>query len=57
MGIHYCLGAPLARLEGQVAIGLLLQQFPGLRLLDPSPQWRDTIGFRGLQRLDVIWDG
>jgi cytochrome P450 len=56
MGIHYCLGAPLARLEGQIAIGLLLQQFPSLRLLDPSPQWRDTIGFRGLQRLEVIWD-
>src|SRR5215472_6315347 len=56
MGIHYCLGAPLARLEGQVAIGLLLRQFPGLRLLDPTPQWRDTIGFRGLQCLDVTWD-
>jgi cytochrome P450 len=57
MGIHYCLGAPLARLEAQTAIGLLLQNFPGLRLLDARPQWRDTIGFRGLQRLDVTWDG
>jgi pimeloyl-[acyl-carrier protein] synthase len=57
MGIHYCLGAPLARLEAQTAIGLLLHHFPGLRLLDARPQWRDTIGFRGLQRLDVTWDG
>jgi pimeloyl-[acyl-carrier protein] synthase len=56
-GIHYCLGAPLARLEGQVAIGLLLQHLPNLRLLDSAPQWRDTIGFRGLQRLDVTWGG
>jgi cytochrome P450 len=57
MGIHYCLGAPLARLEGQVAIGLLLKHFPNLRLIDSAPQWRDTIGFRGLQRLDVTWGG
>jgi hypothetical protein len=35
----------------------LLQHFPGLRLLDGAPQWRDTIGFRGLQRLDVTWNG
>jgi len=56
MGVHYCLGAPLARLEAQTAIGLLLQNFPGLRLLDARPLWRDTIGFRGLQRLDVTWD-
>ncbi len=56
MGIHFCLGAPLARLEGQTAIGLLLQHFPNLWLLDAAPQWRDTIGFRGLQRLEVTWD-
>ena len=31
-GVHYCLGAPLARLEGQIAIGALLQRMPGLKL-------------------------
>jgi cytochrome P450 len=55
MGIHYCLGAPLARLEGQVALPLLLRHFPRLRLRDESPQWRETVGFRGLRQLPVAW--
>ncbi|WIG60099.1 MAG: Putative cytochrome P450 hydroxylase [Ktedonobacterales bacterium] len=55
MGMHYCLGAPLARLEGQVALPLLLRRLPGLRALDAEPVWRDTVGFRGLARLPVAW--
>ncbi|HEY7020284.1 MAG TPA: cytochrome P450 [Ktedonobacterales bacterium] len=54
MGMHYCLGAPLARLEGQVAIEMLLRRFPTLRLSDDparTPQWRETISFRGLRSL------
>jgi cytochrome P450 len=54
MGMHYCLGAPLARLEGQVAIETLLRRFPKLRLSDDSaqtPEWRETISFRGLRSL------
>ncbi len=55
MGMHYCLGAPLARLEGQVAIQSLLRRHPHLRMLDETPQWRDTISFRGLQRLPLAF--
>lgn len=55
MGMHYCLGAPLARQEATIAVPALFTRFPHLRLLDPEPRWRDTIGFRGLARLDAAW--
>jgi cytochrome P450 len=54
MGMHYCLGAPLARLEGQVALEALLRRFPTLRLSDDStlaPEWRAMVSFRGLRSL------
>jgi cytochrome P450 len=50
-GVHYCLGAPLARLEAQLAIPALFQRFPRLRLADEPPEWRPFPGFRGLTRL------
>ena len=53
MGIHYCLGAPLARVEGQVALPALAQRFPTLRIAPDGVTQRDTIGFRGLARLVV----
>jgi cytochrome P450 len=54
-GAHICIGAPLARLEAQVALGRLFERFPTLRLADPDapPQWRTLPFFRGLGRLDV----
>jgi hypothetical protein len=54
-GAHICIGAPLARLEAQVALGRLFAQFPNLRLADPAaaPSWRGLPFFRGLERLDV----
>jgi cytochrome P450 len=55
-GAHICIGAPLARLEAQVALGRLFARFPNLRLADPAapPVWRTLPLFRGLERLDVL---
>jgi pimeloyl-[acyl-carrier protein] synthase len=52
-GIHSCLGAPLARLEGQVAFQRLAERFPDLRLADAAPEFKDHIVLRGLRRLPV----
>ncbi len=56
-GIHYCLGAPLARLEGQVAIGTLLQRMPHLQLaVDPKELvWRPGALIMGLRALPVTF--
>jgi cytochrome P450 len=54
-GIHYCLGAPLARLEAKVAFSKLLARFPGLRLAtDEEPSWRPGLLLRGHQALPVL---
>lgn len=56
-GIHYCLGAPLARLEGHIALQTLFSRFPGLQLAQPAEtlQWRSGVLFRGLETLPVAW--
>ncbi len=53
LGIHYCLGAPLARMEGQIAFRALLRTFPGLRLTNEPLRWRRGLVLRGLKRLQV----
>ena len=55
-GIHYCLGAQLARIEGEIAIGTLLRRLPNLRLDDTDhPDWRQTFVLRGLNKLPATW--
>lgn len=50
---HVCIGSTLARLEGQVAIGALIERFPRMRLREPRPDWGNNFAFRGLRSLPV----
>jgi cytochrome P450 len=52
-GIHHCLGAPLARMEGDVVFGSLLRRFSTLEPLVDEPEWRPGLAFRGLASLPV----
>ncbi|MGG3586805.1 cytochrome P450 [Priestia megaterium] len=54
-GIHYCLGAPLARLEGEIAIQVLLEEYPNLTLAAELSEleWRQSLIIRGLKQLPV----
>jgi cytochrome P450 len=55
-GIHYCVGAQLARIEGEIAIATLLGRLPDLRLDDAEhPDWRQTFVLRGLNKLPASW--
>ncbi|MGL9621188.1 cytochrome P450 [Bradyrhizobium sp. U531] len=55
-GIHFCLGAQLARIEAEIAIATLLRRLPDLRIDDvENPEWRPTFVLRGLKRLPASW--
>jgi len=57
MGIHYCLGAPLARLEGIIALETLFRRFPTLQpaLSTAEMSWRSGVLLRGLEQLPLKW--
>jgi cytochrome P450 len=54
-GIHYCLGAPLARAETEIAVAALLERFPVLALADGDLRWRRSLRARGLVALPVTY--
>jgi cytochrome P450 PksS len=55
LGIHFCLGAPLARMEGAIALNALVQKFPDMRLAVPRDKvkWRPNSLLRGLAELPI----
>jgi cytochrome P450 len=50
---HFCFGAPLARIEGQIVLSTLLRRLPELRLKSEQVTWRPNLGLRGLTALPV----
>ncbi len=56
-GIHYCVGAPLARMEAEIALGAVLRRLPELALAVPPGQlrWRRSFRSHGLEELPVTW--
>jgi cytochrome P450 len=52
-GIHFCLGAPLARLEAEIAVTRLAERLPQIRLCGAEPEWHDSLILRGVKSLPV----
>jgi cytochrome P450 len=53
LGIHYCIGAPLVKLEAEIAFETILRRFPNLKLKSDILEWQEHPIFRGLKRLQV----
>ena len=53
LGVHFCLGAPLARVEGEIAFSALFKRFPHLQLETNEVAWQPSLVFRGLKQLPV----
>ncbi len=55
-GIHFCIGAPLARIEAQSVVAAMLKRFPDLALTGEAPTWRDSVIMRGMERCTAqLW--
>jgi cytochrome P450 len=54
-GAHFCFGAALARIEGQIAFETVLRRLPGLSLVPEPVKWRENLGLRGLTALPVTF--
>jgi cytochrome P450 len=55
-GIHFCIGAQLARIEAEVVFSTLLRRMPNMKLAEPNtPKWRESFTLRGLTTLPVTW--
>ena len=52
-GVHFCMGAPLARLEAEVALAELIARFAEIELVDEAPEYRENPILRGLRRLEL----
>ena len=55
LGIHYCMGAALGRVEGEIAFNLLLKRFPKLDIQADKLEWNDTVAVRGLKQLEIAF--
>ena len=54
-GIHFCLGAPLARMEGEIGLPALVGKLRDIELLDANPPWHDSLVLRGVKNLPIAF--